>query len=136
MVGQPAVAEQSGRGTVEFTIAGIRAAQRGVLIVALYDRETAWLQLDSARAVLRLPVAAESLSVSFNALPYDSIYAVAVIHDRNGNGKMDMRWFPYPKPKEGGGISNNHVRTGPPEYDRARFAVTGANEHFRIQMRY
>jgi len=126
----------SALGRVSVTVTGIRAAQGGTLVIALYDRESAWLVLDSARAVVRLPVASDSATTSFDSLPPDSGYAIAVVHDRNGNDKMDMRWFPFPKPKEGAGVSGNHTRIGKPRYREARFGVEGADVSQRIELRY
>ncbi len=123
-------------GTLEVRIAGIRKQQGGTLLVALYDRESTWLKLDAARLVARIMVAADSETAVFDGLPIDSSYAVAVIHDRNGNGKLDMRWFPFPKPKEGAGVSQNHVRMGKPRYEQARFALRRDLGAIRIEMRY
>jgi len=123
-------------GTLEVAVQGVRASQGGALVVALYDRVPGWLVLDSARAVRRLPVAGDSLTVRFDSLPYGTGYAVVVIHDRNGNDKLDMRWLPYPKPKEGSGVSNNHVRKGPPEYEPARITLADSSATILITMRY
>jgi uncharacterized protein (DUF2141 family) len=105
-------------------------------VVALYDAETRWLTLDSARTVRRLAPTADSLVAVFEDVPLDSSFAIAVIHDKNGNDKLDMRWFPFPKPKEGAGVSQNHLRMGKPRYDQARFALLNSLEHQRITMRY
>ena len=123
-------------GTIAVTITGIRVQQGGTLLVALYDRESTWLTLDVARFVVRLPVAADSQTAMFRGLPDDSNYAIAVIHDRNGNEKLDMRWFPIPKPKEGSGVSQNHERMGKPRYQSARFALLDGQGYQRIEMRY
>jgi uncharacterized protein (DUF2141 family) len=61
---------------------------------------------------------------------------IAAFHDRNANGKLDMRWFPLPKPKEGGGISGNNMGHGRPQYRKARFSVPGDSVAHRIAMRY
>ncbi len=76
------------------------------------------------------------MTIIFDSLPFDSNYAVAVVHDRNGNDRLDMRWFPFPKPKEGAGVSGNHTRMGKPRYEPARFAVTLPMERQRIELRY
>ena len=120
-------------GTLAVTVEGIRAKDRGVLVVALYRGDSGWLDPDSTFATRVFPVSADTAKIAFEAVPYDTSYA---LHDRNENGKMDMRWFPYPKPKEGGGVSNNHVRRGPPEFDKARFAVADSSMTLRITMRY
>ncbi len=124
-------------GGIKVTITPVRVEQGGELIVALYDRPAGWLKPDSAHVVRKLPVGPDSVViVAFDSLPPDSGYAITVIHDRNGNGKMDMRWLPYPRPKEGTGVSRNHVRAGPPEYDKALVAVGDSTERITIEMRY
>lgn len=122
--------------TLQVTITGLRPKQAGELLVALYDRESAWLVPDSATTIARVAVDTDSLTITFDSLPCDSGYAIAVTHDRNGNGKLDMRWFPFPKPKEGAGVSQNHMRMGKPRYEEARFPVCHDFEHQRIGMRY
>ncbi len=124
------------QATLKVTVTGIRAEQGGEVIVSLFDRESAWLTLDSALAVQRIVPEADSALVQFEGLTVGARYAVAVVHDRNGNGKMDMRWLPWPKPKEGAGVSNNHVRAGKPRYAEATFAATGPLIVERIIMRY
>ncbi len=125
-----------GVATLTVTITGVRAEQGGELVVALYDREPAWLLLDSARAVQRLVPSGDSAMAVFTGLPFDSSLAVAVIHDKNGNGRMDMRWFPFPKPKEGAGVSRNHQRMGKPRFAEAEFRLYNAEEAQRIVLRY
>lgn len=123
-------------GVLEVSVTGIRPAQGGVLLVALYRGRAGWLELDSAVRVERVPVSADSMTVVFEGLPPDSGYAVAVTHDKNGNDRMDMRWFPFPKPKEGAGVSGNNVRMGKPKYDEARFTLAGGGESRHIVLRY
>ncbi len=132
----PLHGQAPGIATLTVTITGIRANQGGELVVALYDRESAWLTTDSARAVQRLVPAGDTAEAVFAGLPFDSSLAVAVIHDRNGNGRMDMRWFPFPKPKEGAGVSRNHQRMGKPRYAEAEFRLYNADEAQRIALRY
>lgn len=126
----------AGQGSVVVTVTGIRVAQGGILLVELFDHASGWLVLDSARAVRRIPITADSAIATFDSLPADPGYAVAVVHDRNGNDKLDMRWFPFPKPKEGAGVSNDHVRMGKPKYADARFRVSDARAPIRITLRY
>ena len=61
-------------------------------------------------------------------------YALAVIHDENGNGKLDTI---VGIPREGYGFSRNApVRFGPPRFAAARFTVAGAETSERVTMRY
>lgn len=128
----------SSRAEGEFALAvdivGIRAEQGGNLIVAVYASEDTWLERERARAVRTLPVAGDSLSLSFDGLAPDSACAVVVFHDRNANDHFDMRWFPWPKPKEGTGVSRN--RDGRPKYAEAVFVPAEAEDPLRIEMHY
>ncbi len=61
-------------------------------------------------------------------------YALSVVHDENGNGKLDT----FLKiPREGFGFSRNPpIRMGPPRFDEARFSVTGAQVTQSIRLKY
>lgn len=63
-------------------------------------------------------------------------YAIALLHDENGNGKADRAAMMIPK--EGFGFSRDaKVRFGPPKFGEAAFDVTpGAREKLVIRMRY
>jgi uncharacterized protein (DUF2141 family) len=123
-------------GRVAVVVTGIRPEQAGSLVVALYHGPDGWLKLERAYAVHVVPAADESLTVTFDSVPYDSTWAIEVFHDRNGNRKFDMRWFPFPRPKEGAGVSGNHTRMGPPDYAKARFTVAGSAVTLTITLRY
>lgn len=62
-------------------------------------------------------------------------YAISVLHDENGNGKMDTNWVGIPK--EGGGTSRDaRARFGPPDYKDAVFAFDGTTRKLTIKIRY
>ena len=48
-------------------------------------------------------------------------YAIAVFHDRNGDGKLDRSFIGLPS--EPYGFSNDVGRRGPPNFDAARIVV-------------
>jgi uncharacterized protein (DUF2141 family) len=61
-------------------------------------------------------------------------YAVALLHDENGNGKVD---YAIMIPREGFGFSRNPVvRMGPPSFESAAFPVGDAPVQLTIRMRY
>ena len=63
--------------------------------------------------------------LKFEGLPTGE-YALALIHDENGNGKLDTFMG---IPKEGFGFSKNPaIRFGPPSFVSARMAI-GSGEH-------
>ena len=88
--------------------------------------------VDDANAVTRTLPAGEG-RFAFPALPAGQ-YALAVIHDENGNGRLDTF---AGIPREGYGFSRNApVRFGPPRFDAARFTLAGAEVTERVAMRY
>ena len=88
--------------------------------------------IDDADAVtLSLPAADRRFSLPGLA-PGD--YAMAVIHDENGNGKLDTF---AGIPREGYGFSRNAAaRFGPPRFAAARFTLGREPGDQRITMRY
>ena len=88
--------------------------------------------VDDADAVTR-SVPAGAHAMRFDGLPLGH-YAVAVIHDENGNAKLDTF---AGIPREGFGFSRNPaIHFGPPRFAAARFAVTGDANQQQITMRY
>jgi len=140
LVAQAAGAEagrsDEGAGTVVVTAVGIKANQGGSVIFALCKGKANWLDVDKSFLKKIMKATSDSIAVAFEGVPYDSSYAIEVIHDKNENGKLDMRTFPYPRPKEGAGVSHNTFRLGPPDYDKARFAVSDSLISIRVVMRY
>ena len=62
-------------------------------------------------------------------------YAVALLHDENGNGKADRALGMMPK--EGFGFSRDaKVQMGPPKFENAAFDYAGTATSLTIQMRY
>ncbi len=62
-------------------------------------------------------------------------YAVALIHDANGDGILNTNSFGIPT--EGFGFSNNPlVLTGPPKFKDSAVFVAGSNTDIQIQLQY
>lgn len=61
-------------------------------------------------------------------------YAIVLLHDENGNKKMDKMLF---LPKEGFGFSRDApVRMSAPKFDAAAFDVNGAPVRMKMKVRY
>lgn len=61
-------------------------------------------------------------------------YAIALLHDENGNGKVDKTLM---LPREGFGFSRDaKIRMGPPSFEHAAFDLGEERERQRIRMRY
>jgi uncharacterized protein (DUF2141 family) len=62
-------------------------------------------------------------------------YGVAVIHDENKNGKLDMNEMGIPV--EGYGHSNNPAkRPGPPNFDETKFKLNNPGTSIEIRLNY
>ncbi|OWK29176.1 DUF2141 domain-containing protein [Sphingomonas mucosissima] len=81
----------------------------------------------------RRSIPAGASSLRFEGLPHGN-YAVAVIHDENGNKKLDTI---AGIPREGFGFSRNPpIRFGPPSFSAARFAINSDAEKQQVRLRY
>ena len=70
--------------------------------------------------------------VTFNGLK-DGIYAVAAIHDENGNGQLDTNFIGIPT--EGIGVSTNPRIFGKPRFEQGQFNIKG-NTAITIDTKY
>ena len=70
--------------------------------------------------------------ITFNGLK-DGVYSVAIIHDENGNGKMDTNFLGIPA--EGVGVSTNPRVFGKPSFEQGQFTIKG-NTAITIETKY
>lgn len=121
-------------GRVVVRVTGLRN-QKGKVLVALY-RGAKGFPEDRDRVVRskHVEISGGSAKAVFEDVAPGEL-AVAVLHDENGNLKMD--WF-LGLPKEGYGISRNaHRFLRPPRYEDARMKLArGATLQVPIRMRY
>lgn len=129
-VGEPVRAET---GVLSIRIEGLRSAEGQVLVAIFRGADGYPGEPGKAWGSAVAKVSGERVRVDV-ALPPGE-YAVAVVHDENGNNAMDTNWLGIPK--EGFGASNNATRRfGPPRYREARFTVGAAGAVQRIAVVY
>lgn len=123
-------------GTLELTLEGFQSTE-GQAHVTLYADEESWLKVPKALQTQKVPIEGDTVKVKFEGLKPGS-YAVSVIHDANKNDELDMRWFPFPKPKEGTGASRDpKTKMGPPKWQDANIELkAGENKALDIQVTY
>lgn len=104
---------------------------QGRILVAVYDSAGSFLKRP-ARAV-QVPAAAGSLDVVIKDLPPGE-YGIALFHDSNGNGKMDMNAMGIPA--EDHAFSNNALgNMGPPSFEQVKFVLPAAGASTTINLR-
>lgn len=83
----------------------------------------------------RLPITGGTVRCTFTHVPAGT-YAVSVMHDENGNGKLDSNFLGIPT--EGYGVSNNHTHAlSAPTWDESKFDVkAGDVVRLGIALRY
>ncbi|MEO0684543.1 MAG: DUF2141 domain-containing protein [Cyanobacteria bacterium J06649_11] len=75
-----------------------------------------------------------SITVDFPDLKAGN-YAVAVIHDVNGDNTLNRNALSIPT--EGFGFSNNpRILTGPPKFGESAVFVAGSNTDIQVQLQY
>lgn len=128
-----APARAPGGVDVSVSIADMRST-KGQVLACLTARADAFPDCAKDPAAHKLTVeAGEDMRLDFGKVPTGE-YAVSLIHDENGNGKLDTRLM---IPREGYGFSQDApVRMGPPSFKRAAFEVGHDPVHMTIRMRY
>lgn len=121
--------------TVDLTLAidNLRSP-RGKVMICVTARAAAFPDCVGDSGARRLIVDAGHTSAI--AVPDLAIgdYAIAVIHDENGNGKLDKRLV---IPREGFGFSRNPaIRFGPPDFADASFDLGSGSTSQTIRMKY
>ncbi|WP_245153538.1 DUF2141 domain-containing protein [Chlorobaculum sp. 24CR] len=140
-VSQNAVAEEpekieapAGVGSITVRITGLRSSD-GNLYVALFNAKKGFPgKFDRAIRKTQIPASGAEHVVVFGDAPF-GVYAVAVQHDENGNGKLDSNFLGMPK--EGVGTSNNpKSKFGPPSFDDASFVLDKKTMELNVNLRY
>ena len=128
--------QQSLAAELTVDISGMKSNQDGNLIVQLFKSEKNWMDSDKVLQEQTVKVDARTMTLTFKDIEMSNDYALSIIHDANENGQMDMRWFPFPKPKEGVGLSNNKFSMGQPSFDDAQFSVDQEQSRIALTLKY
>ena len=119
--------------TLEVSISGLRNMKGNVLVCVTANPRFFPDCSKDPKSFRAIVPARDSAQVSFRGIAQGT-YAIALVHDENGNSKMDMAIF---LPKEGFGFSRNPaIVTGPPKFKAAAFAIDAAEVSQRIKMKY
>lgn len=125
-----AVSGKTGALIVEIT--GLKNDSGTVLVQVCNSRET-FLKDGKAFREMSVPIQGKTAKVVLADLPF-GIYTILVVHDANGNGKMEKNFLGIPL--EGCGFSNNKKLMGPPNYDAVKFTFDGTTGKIAITIVY
>lgn len=118
---------------VSAAVTGLRSAKGQILACLTADPQT-FPNCDKDPKARKLTIPAQDeVRLDFGSVP-EGRYAISLVHDENGNGKLDTALM---IPREGFGFSRDApVRMGPPRFDKAAFDVGDQNTRMAIKMRY
>lgn len=124
-------ASESGQ-LLSMGVEGLRSTKGNILIcVTRQPRYFPDCSSDPDRRHFAVPARSEAIALGAMA-PGD--YAIAIIHDENGNGKLDTF---AGIPREGVGFSRNPtIRFGAPSFQSARFVIGGAPVRQDVKVKY
>ena len=127
---KPALAREKTGLTI--SVAGLKS-DRGTVLASLYASETGFAKSAGA-ALLSAPIPpGNAATIRFAGLA-PGLYAVLLVHDENGNGRLDTG--PFGIPREPYGASNDPKRRmGPPRWRDCKFLLTGAGPERMISIR-
>ena len=130
----PIYAQHWQTGQLDIEIQGLRN-QQGQVCLNLFTSSRGFPG-NSQNAVQNQCVAVTTSSprVTFDSIQAGS-YAVAVLHDANGDREVNRNVLGIPQ--EGFGFSRNPViRTGPPEFGDAMVVVAGPKTSIQVRLNY
>ena len=117
--------------SLEVTVKNIKGT-KGDIRIGLFTNEAEFLKTAVKGKVVKAN--GTEVKVVFEDLPAGD-YAVSVIHDENGNEKLDTKAMGIPK--EGFAFGNNAMGTfGPPSFDAAKIKLEGKPVQQVITMKY
>jgi uncharacterized protein (DUF2141 family) len=119
--------------TVDIQLSGLRNA-KGAVLVCLTANPKAFPDCSKDSSATRAKVITGQAGHMRFAVPHSGSYAIAIIHDENGNGKLDTTMG---MPKEGFGFSRNPtIMFGPPKFKAASFAVGEGANNQAVKLKY
>lgn len=133
VVPPPAAAAPAKLGELDVRFAGLRSA-RGMLRACLTRNKAYYPKCEKDPAALKLSVAAgHDATLAFANVPPGD-YALLVLHDENGNNKVDTM---LGIPREGVGFSRNpRITFGPPGFDAVRIHIPAGTSETDVKIQY
>jgi uncharacterized protein (DUF2141 family) len=129
-------AQTNDTATLTVRVTGARNTKGKIWVTVFQDAQG--FPDDASRAIRQQSVEiypnTMSAQVTFKDLPQGT-FAVSVLHDENGNGKMDKNFVGMPK--EGYGASNNpKKKKRAPTFDEAKVSLNASEHTIEITLIY
>lgn len=120
------------QNTVTVEVTNIKNS-KGSIGLAIYNVAETFTEDNAEFKGVKVDAKKGSVTAVFEDIPTGT-YAIAVLHDKNNNDKMDFNLFGMPK--EAYGFSNNAKGLmGPPKFEKASFEVKEGNTSLSIKVK-
>jgi uncharacterized protein (DUF2141 family) len=93
------------RTSFDLTVENVRSSSGNIVVTVYGDDPKRWLEHEGSLYIYTVPASASTVRTCL-VLPGFRKYAIAVYHDRNGNGRIDRSKL-LGLPTEDAGLSNN-----------------------------
>ncbi|MUP47206.1 DUF2141 domain-containing protein [Gramella sp. BOM4] len=127
-VGAIANAQAQNEGKIQATVTNLQGDQ-GEVLFALYTADKFMKQEPDFSA--KASIIDGQAKVNFEKIPAGT-YSLVVLHDKNGNGRMDFDSSGMPQ--EAYGTSGNSFSYGPPNWADSNFSFDGETEEIVIRL--
>lgn len=122
----------SNGGSLEIEITALRSG-KGMIRLCLTTDPADFPDCKNGANAIQRSYAATVTHIHYDGLP-PGTYALAVIHDENGNARLDTF---AGIPREGFGFSRNPpIRFGPPRFSSASFEIGAEPATQQVRIRY
>ena len=116
--------------SIEVNVTGAEPGT-GQLLISLFNSSESFLAIPLVQATGDIDGQGNALVSLGTHVPGE--YAIAVVYDKNENGKLDTGLFRIPK-EEIGFSNNSKGKFGPAKWDDARFILTDSDASIDIQL--
>jgi len=120
-----------GNHRLTVSVSGLKPP-KGDLYISLHKRPEYFQVPDSALMKVKISVIEETETILLDDVP-EGRYAVAIYHDENQNGMLDVNDMGIPK--EGYGFSTKNKMAGRPKFEQAAFDLS-INDTIEVKMIY
>jgi uncharacterized protein (DUF2141 family) len=133
LLAPPTLAREDGAASLRLEVSALRNT-KGMLACRLFSDAAGFPDGEGLRTV-RVAITGSQGSCVFDDVT-PGTWAVAVIHDENGNGRLDKNFLGIPS--EGYGVSNNRTyAASSPKWEESRFTVAPREPVvLRVTLRY
>ncbi len=131
----PIAAQAQSGSSIALTLTNLRN-QKGQILVCVTANAKAFPDCRKDKNAARLALKTSEVAGTTIRVPLSApgAYAISVVHDENGNGKLDTAVM---MPREGFGFSRNPaIRFGPPKFKTASFSVGDGAVTQMVKMKY